>query len=108
MKNLNEPSDLLGEVQYVDNHDGRIIANVFGQVDIRKGYYDKTVYTVTEALLKGVTEVKEKAEKLNFTVAIPTYIGCGLAGGDWNVIKPLIEEVFEGSDVQVTFYHYRK
>ena len=107
LKNLNDKSELLGCVNYVDVYDGKIIANVFGQVDIRKGEGDKTVYTEKEDLFRGIEHVKSKAEVLGLSVAIPTYIGCGLGGGDWNTIKPGIEKIFEGSEVEVAFYHNR-
>lgn len=99
--------DLLGMVNYVDTYDGKIVANVFGQIEIRKGKEDTTVYTKKEALLKGIQKVKELAEKSGFSVAIPTYIGCGLAGGDWNEIKQAIDELFAGSTIDVSYYHYR-
>lgn len=107
LKNLTQDSDLLGMVNYVDVYDGKIIANVFGQVDIRKGYNDKAVYTKTDKLLEGIANVKDKAEALNLSVAIPTYIGCGLAGGDWNDIKQKIDDLFKNSSVDVAYYHYR-
>lgn len=106
-KNISETSELLGEVLYLDTYDGKIIANVFGQDHIRKGFGDKTVYTKEWALLKGIEEIKNKAYKLNLSVAIPTYIGCGMANGDWNSIKSKIEDIFEYQGVDVTFYHYR-
>lgn len=107
MKNAQKTSVMLGEVLYVDVYDGKIIANIFGQDNIRSGFEDKTVYTKEWALLKGIEEVKNKAYELGLSVAIPTYIGCGMANGDWNEIKPKIEEIFEYSGVDVTFYHYR-
>lgn len=106
-KKITETKEMLGEVLYVDVYDGKIIANVFGQDDIRKGLEDKTVYTYEWALLKGIEEVKNKAYELGLSVAIPTYIGCGMANGDWQSIKPKIEDIFEYSGVDVTFYHYR-
>lgn len=102
-----QDEDLLGMVHYVDTYDGTVIANIFGQVDIRKNQYDTTVYTKKDALLKGIQSVKEKAEQHGFSVAIPTYIGCGLAGGNWDEIRPAIESIFSGSSVDVCFYHYR-
>src|SRR5690606_19932582 len=99
--------DLLGLVNYVDTYDGKIVANVFGQIEISKGKEDKTVYTKPEALLKGIQDVKELAEKNGFSLAIPTYIGCGLAGGDWEEIKQGIDELFVDSTVDVSYYHYR-
>ena len=106
-KKLGEVEKLLGLTQFIDVYDGKIIANIFGQVDIKKGPHDKNVYTKEPALLKGIEEVKNKAQALGVSVAIPTYIGCGLAGGDWNSIKPAIERIFDGSNVEVTFYHHR-
>lgn len=99
--------DLLGMVNYVDVYDGKIIANVFGQLDIRKDREDETVYTVEEALLRGIEDVRDLAERQGFSIAIPTYIGCGLAGGDWEVIKPLIDTLFEDGAVDVSYYHHR-
>lgn len=108
MRKAESNRDLLGMVNYVDTYDEKIVANIFGQVEYAKSKYDKTLYTEEGALLKGIKQVKDKAEKLGFSVAIPTYIGCGLANGNWESIRPAIEAVFEGSPVDVTFYHYRK
>lgn len=107
MKTLKDTSQLLGETLFVDVYDGKIIANIFGQNNIRTDYMDKTVYTNTEALVEGFKNVKKKAQELGMSVGIPTYIGCGLAGGDWHKIKPLIEDLFEGTNIDVNFYHYR-
>lgn len=99
--------ELLGQVQLVDVHDHKIIANIFGQLNVRKHRWDKTVYTVNDKLFEGLTSVKEYAETKGLSVAIPTYIGCGLANGNWYDIKKGIETIFHGSKVKVSFYHYR-
>lgn len=108
MKKAKSNRELLGMVNYVDTYDEKIVANIFGQVEFAKSKYDKTLYTEEDALLSGIQQVKDKAEALGFSVAIPTFIGSGLANGDWNSIKPAIEAIFEGSPVDVAFYHYRK
>ncbi|ATO28897.1 Appr-1-p processing protein [Bacillus atrophaeus] len=103
--NLNKgltDKDLLGLVNYVRVTDGKVIANVFGQIEIKKNRFDKTVYTKTEALTRGLKEVKELSKQLNKSVAIPYGIGCGLAGGDWNIVSELIDSIF--SDYKVTIY----
>lgn len=97
---------LLGKVHYFDAYDGKVIANVFGQEEIRKSNYDKKIYTKTEALLNGIKQVKDKAEQLGLTVALPVNIGCGKANGNWGEIKPKIEEIFEDGKVHAVFYHY--
>jgi len=33
-------------------------------------------------------------------------IGCGLAGGDWSRIEPLIAETLCASDIDVTVYDF--
>lgn len=38
-------------------------------------------------------------------IGIPL-IGCGLAGGDWNIVKQIIQE--ELTDIYVTIVHYEK
>ena len=103
--NLNKgltDKDLLGLVNYVRVSDVKVIANIFGQVNIKKNRFDNTVYTKTDALTRGLKEVKELSKQLNKSVAIPYGIGCGLAGGDWNIISELIESIF--SDYKVTIY----
>lgn len=107
LKRLGNEESLLGLVNYIDVYDGKIIANVFGQQDVRKGKEDKTVYTDVKSLLFGIEEVKDKAERLGFSIAIPTYIGCGMANGDWSEVKAGIENIFEGTNIDVKFYHYR-
>lgn len=99
-------AELLGEVQFVDVYDGKVIANVFGQDRIRGGYQDKTVYTEYWASKKGLERVKEFALENKMSVAIPTYIGCGLANGDWDTVKDIINEVFDDGELDVTLYHY--
>ncbi|UWS55264.1 Appr-1-p processing protein [Bacillus subtilis] len=100
-KGLTE-KDLLGLVNYVRVSDVKVIANIFGQVNIKKNRFDNTVFTKTDALTRGLKEVKELSKQLNKSVAIPYGIGCGLAGGDWNIISELIESIF--SDYKVTIY----
>lgn len=107
LSSLNSDEDLLGLVNYVVVKADKLVANIFGQVDTRVNEEDTKVYTNTEALLRGIADVRDKAEENSWTVAIPTYIGCGLANGDWDEIREGIEAVFEGSPVNVAFYHYR-
>lgn len=106
-KETGRAKDLLGLVNYVTVNDRKVIANIFGQVGIRKGWGDKTVYTDTDALRLGLGNVRRKAVEEGLSIAIPTHIGCGLAGGNWDEIKEMIEEVFRHTGLVVVFYHYR-
>lgn len=94
----------LGEVLYVPTGENSpIIANIFGQLEIGKG-----LQTNYDALRKAFTNIKEYANKNNMSIAIPHGIGCGLAGGDWNVVYGIINEVFCDDIDDVTIYVFRQ
>ncbi len=82
------PKDLLGRVHFYYAPDGKIIANLFGQL-----YYGRCgiQYTDYDALGQALVGVGIEMKRRRFTVAIPQGIGCGLAGGDWTIVKAMIE-----------------
>lgn len=91
------PELLLGKCQIVYTKN-KIIANLFGQLDYSR-YKKQTNYkALSSALLHLYNFVKEK----NLTIALPYKIGCGLAGGDWDVVMKLIKNVF--NDYGIVLY----
>lgn len=94
----------LGSVQFVRFAPETLVANMIGQHDIR------TICGVPPIRLRGVekalSKVCRKALQLNASVHLPR-IGCGLAGGDWSRIQPLIEEQLCAFDVPVFVYDLR-
>jgi O-acetyl-ADP-ribose deacetylase (regulator of RNase III) len=96
---------LLSACQFVDTPDNKTIANIFGQ----EGYGRGSIQTDYVALKKSLWSIKETVTNPyntlhNKTVALPYGIGCGLAGGDWNIVHSIIAEVF--SDYEVTLYKF--
>lgn len=93
---FNYSEDLLGKtlfetVSYDINYKPiLIIANIFGQFDY--GIYKQQ--TDYEALKYGLQQVQHVSETFNLDVYIPFKIGCGLGGGDWNIVKNIIKEIF--------------
>jgi O-acetyl-ADP-ribose deacetylase (regulator of RNase III) len=95
------PKNLLGEVQTVPVYDGKIIANLFGQFD----YGRDKLYTDYEALKESLEGILNIATLYSSdSIALPYKLGCGLAGGDWNIVYNIIEEVFDNYDV--TIYNF--
>ena len=94
----NTVENILGTALICEADDGKLIANVFGQVN----YGTDKIYTDYEALRKGLEEVKVFADQHFLSVALPYNIGCGRAGGDWNIVSKIIEEVF--GDVKLYKY----
>ena len=96
------PQNLLGEVQTILCSDGKIVANLFGQYDYGR---DKQ-YTDYNALKQSLESILTIAKMFNDSIAIPYGIGCGLAGGSWDIVYSIIEEVFK--DYDVTIYQLEK
>lgn len=94
-------TELMGKVYMAHNSDSKIIANIFSQLDVGRNER-KTDY---KNLKKGLMKVCEYAQKNNLSVALPYKIGCGLAGGNWNIVYKIIDSVF--SNYNVTLYEYK-
>lgn len=89
------PGGLLGRIQPVYCNDEnsvtgvRTIVNMFAQD--RYGY-DGNCYTDYKAFEYCLEKLKHIVEP-GSTMAMPYKIGCGLAGGDWNIVYGLIERI---------------
>ena len=74
-----------------------MIANCATQLN----YLPRTIcHADYPAIKAAMIQVKESAKSLGLSVAMPK-IGAGLAGGDWNTIKQILEEIFDDYDVTV-------
>jgi len=92
----------LGAVQFVSVSPDIEVANMIGQHGIRNSQGVPPIrYDAVETALKTVGG---KAQTENATVHLPR-IGCGLAGGKWSEIEPLIERQICALDVPVFVYN---
>lgn len=99
------PEEILGHMQIWMGSDGKLVANIFGQLTY--GRNKDEVYTDYNALKQGLISLKCFAANKKLTVALPWRIGCGLANGDWDgVVYPMLEEIF--SDYSLTLYKYEE
>lgn len=96
--NMYNRQSLMGEVTVHLIDDGRLIANLFGQMEVGRGKRQ----TDYDALHQALTRLKDYAVENNKSVALPFAIGCGLAGGDWKIVYKMIDEVF--ADYEVVLY----
>lgn len=83
---------MLGYILPVFATDGRICINMFAQegYGINKRYTD---YTAFKNCLKAITGfIADHHIKDDIPIAFPYGIGCGLAGGDWYVIKGMLKD----------------
>jgi O-acetyl-ADP-ribose deacetylase (regulator of RNase III) len=93
----------LGAVQFVQVEPYIWVANMLGQRGTKRGSSGPPIRY--DALASCLALVGAKAIELAASVHMPR-IGCGLAGGDWAEVEPLIEEHLCGRGVAVTVYDF--
>lgn len=81
------------------------VANLIGQHKINKDENDNAPIRY-DAVLKRLEKVAEFALEKNATIHMPR-IGCGLAGGTWDKIEPLIEEALTASNIDTYVYDFK-
>lgn len=93
----------LGAVQFVQVGPYLWVANMIGQRGIRTG--SKGVPVRYPAIGTALGRVAEQAGRLGASVHMPR-IGCGLAGGTWARVEPLVTEQLVARGVAVTVYDH--
>lgn len=89
----------LGDIQPVMQWNGKYIVNCATQ----DAYLPRNeCHADYDAIRLAMSRLKEFAMSKNMKIAIPK-IGAGLAGGDWNIIESILNDVF--SDYDVTVYY---
>ena len=89
----------LGEVQFVRVNETTTVANMIAQHGIRRGANLSPIRY--EAIDKALAQVGEEALRTSASVHMPR-IGCGLAGGSWDRIEPLILSQLSNRGIAVT------
>lgn len=78
-----------------------LICNVFGQKDIGRN----SIQTDYRALSDGLETIKNYASNSGYpTIGMPYMIGCGLGGGDWNIVQRIIKETFNDYNGEIKIY----
>ena len=93
-----EPRLLLGTVQFVRVTKDIVVANLVGQRGVAQ--WNGQAPIRYGAVREGMETVAEYARKHNMSIHMPR-IGCGLAGGTWDHIEPILMDKLKGLDVVV-------
>ncbi|MFI9803369.1 macro domain-containing protein [Streptomyces sp. NPDC052301] len=93
----------LGAVRLVEVGRSLWVANMIGQHGIRTG--SKGVPVRYEAIDTALTRLAGEVIERGASVHMPR-IGCGLAGGTWSRIEPLITERLVARGIAVTVYDH--
>jgi len=94
----------LGKVQFVQVEEDLWVANLIGQHKINKDENGNAPIRY-DAIEDGLKEVASFAKENNASVHMPR-IGCGLAGGKWEMIEPIILKTLSENNIEVTVYDF--
>ena len=92
-------SSLLGSVLFVPVRTDQSIGNLFAQDGFASygiGLYCLTQYDKLRECMKIINE-RYKGK----TVALPHKLGCGLAGGNWDIVLEIIKEELKDCNVEI-------
>jgi O-acetyl-ADP-ribose deacetylase (regulator of RNase III) len=92
----------LGAIQFVNVETGVWVANMVGQHGLRPSRSQGPPIRY-DAVQSCLAKVAEKARELQASVHMPR-IGCGLAGGKWERIEPIIAGQLCEQGIAVTVY----
>ena len=94
----------LGNVQFVQAEENLWVANLIGQHKINKDENGEAPIRYN-AIEEGLEAVSDFAKTNNASVHMPR-IGCGLAGGKWEMIEPIILKTLSDQDIKVVVYDF--
>ena len=94
-----DSSSLLGQTLIVPVSNEQSIANLFAQDGYASYGFTTACLTDYKALRKCLKHIGRKYKGKR--VALPYLLGCGLAGGDWSIVKEIIEEELKECDVEI-------
>ena len=94
------PNERLGEVHFSEAERNIYVSSLVAQAGFGSSTKPRIRY---HALEKALAKVAGFAKQKNASVHMP-HIGTGAAGGNWHMIKDMIEEIFTRSDTEVVVY----
>lgn len=94
----------LGRIQLVSVSPEITIANMIAQSGFGSSVRPPIRYG---ALAKCMFRVQQQAKRLQVSIHCPKF-GAGLAGGDWNVIEQMIQEIWVENGLSVTVYEFNQ
>lgn len=93
----------LGKVRFIDVGNYITIANMVGQRGMKTGSNGPPIRY--DAVKSCLSIVAREAVAKNASIHMPR-IGCGLAGGKWEKIEPIIIEELTSKDIKVFVYDF--
>lgn len=94
----------LGAVQFVQVEPSVWVANMVAQHGIKQSNSGPPIRYA--AVARCLQLLAAKSEELGASVHMPR-IGCGLAGGEWSKVEPLVDEQLCARGIPVSVYDFK-
>jgi O-acetyl-ADP-ribose deacetylase (regulator of RNase III) len=93
----------LGKFSTVKCWDDKQGYNMYGQYDFG-GFYRNTNY---EAVYEGLAAIALHAAENNILkLGLPKNMGCALGGGNWKIVRAIIDDIFENESGELFICNY--
>lgn len=92
---------ILGCTDVVFTPSGRFVVNCYSQQDYLPRGAGHTDYKALQACLN---DIKSTFYGEGYIIGFPYKIGCGLAGGDWDIVYKMILDTFSGEEWNVKIW----
>lgn len=97
------PKERLGWFSHSVSIGEPTIVNLYGQYGYGSGVH--TEYDKLESAISNFLLFAKNSEVINLDkIGVPYKMGCGLAGGDWNIVKEILEKMSNKHNVDIYIY----
>ena len=100
-KSTMTPEEKLGNFT-VGYSSGKYIYNIYGQYNINLNSDEKDYSALYSGLDKAFAHIKENLGDVK--IGAPYRMACGLAGGDWKIVKRIFRVLCELHDISLHIY----
>lgn len=89
-KHIEAPEEMLGKA-FMSPADGRWVANIFSQFGVGTDQQQTDYASIEEGIKDLFTWICKSRNALGneISIGIPKNYGCGLGGGDWNIVESI-------------------
>lgn len=102
----NDPTGKLGKVSHaLVKNDTVIVYNLYGQYNYGRGKQQTNYQALESAVRMMLDELKQLGNMFyQLKIGVPYGMGCGLAGGDWNVVSGTLQSIAEEYGIKIYAY----
>ena len=81
-----------------------VVVNFYSQYNYLPRGVNHTDYEAFKTCIKKLKTYIQTILPMSIRIGFPDHIGCGLAGGNWNIIKQILEDEFSSSEYKVEIW----